>query len=78
MIYKGAETVKIRINLLKEMHRYIINMNDESIYKAWTSLGVPDCPQEDEYEFIATHSGLWYEVVSIFKTLTIRDIMENY
>ena len=72
------ETIKIRIELLKQMHKYILDTGDEDIYDVWFMEGVPDEPSEDDYEFIATHSEEFLEVVNLFDRLTRKDIRENY
>lgn len=46
-------TKEQRIQLLKQMNQYIIDLGDEEVYEAWFSLGVPDEPTEEDYEFIA-------------------------
>lgn len=43
-----------RIDVLKAMHSMMENYSgDEEAYYHWVSLGVPDCPSEDDYDFIA-------------------------
>ena len=42
---------------LKAMHEVMCNTNDEGLYMRWISLGVPDCPTEDDFEFIAGKRG---------------------
>lgn len=57
---------KARMSQLKAMHEVMINANDESIYMSWISCGVPDCPQDDDYEFIAEDDENYNEAVELF------------
>jgi hypothetical protein len=74
---KMTETTKIRIELLKQMNKYIINMGDEEIWMEWITLGVPDEPSEDDYEFIAENNDEWLDTVMLFGRLTKADIEEG-
>ena len=65
-------TKESRIAQLKAMHEVMINANDESIYVSWISCGVPDCPQEDDFEFIAEDNEEYNEVVDLFVELIQR------
>lgn len=65
-----TELQKTRVELLKGMHAYIINLGDESIYEAWILTGVPDCPNEEDFEFFATDNDEWNYVVRLFARLT--------
>ena len=58
-----------RMSQLKEMHEVMINSNNENIYMTWISCGVPDCPMEDDYEFIAEDDDNYNEVVDLFVEL---------
>lgn len=66
-------TKEQRIELLKEMNQYVIDMGDEEIYETWFTLGVPDEATEDDYEDIAEDLALWVCVCNIF-----GDIVEKY
>lgn len=59
-------TKEQRIELLKGMNRYVIDMGDEEIYEAWFTLGVPDEPTEDDYESIAEDLDHWVFICNIF------------
>lgn len=65
-------TKEQRIQLLKGMNQYIINLGDEEVYEAWFSCGVPDEATEDDYEFIAGDIGEWVGICQLFGRL-IRD-----
>ena len=66
---QSKEIIAIRKQLLKEMHKYIIEMGDEEIYMDWITLGVPDEPSEDDYEFIAENDDEWNDVCGLFGKL---------
>ena len=61
---------KTRVELLKGMHAYIINMGDESIYETWILTGIPDCPDEEDFEFFATDDNEWVHICKLFGRLT--------
>ena len=65
-------TKESRIKQLKAMHEVMINANDENIYMSWISCGVPDCPREDDYEFIAEDNEEYNEVIDLFVELVQR------
>lgn len=61
-----TELIKDRIELLLMMHDYIIEMGDEDIYMYWAQEGVPDCPDDEIIEFIATHDENWVATCKAF------------
>lgn len=65
-------TKEQRVQLLKQMNQYIIDLGDEEVYGAWISLGVPDEPTEEDYESIAEERLIWVYVCKLFGQL-IRD-----
>ena len=78
MTVTSKEMTKIKIDILKQMHKYILEMGDEEIYEAWVMGYVPDQPQEDDYEFIATDDNFWTETCEAFGRFVKLDIKENY
>ena len=66
--------VEIRINLAKQMNDFIINLGDEDIWEAWITEGIPDAPQEDDYEFFANDNKEWFELCCLFGRLTENEI----
>ena len=60
-------TKEQRIELLKGMNQYIIDLGDEEVYEAWFSLGVPD--EATDYEFIAGDIEEWVYVCQLFGRL---------
>ena len=64
-----------RVEILKAMHQYMMNVNDEDAYFHWTIIGVPDEPMEEDYESIAEDESEWEDIVKYFATL-IKDYDE--
>lgn len=62
-------TKEQRIQLLKEMNQYIIDLGDEETYVTWFCLGVPDEPTEDDYECIAENTEEWVHTCQLFGRL---------
>ena len=62
-------TKEQRIQLLKGMNQYIIDLGDEEIYVIWFRFGVPDEATEDDYEFIADDIEEWVGVCQLFGQL---------
>lgn len=62
-------TKDARIKQLKLMHELMRTANDEGIYETWIALGVPDEPQEDDFEFIAENSKEYNECFDLFAKL---------
>ena len=73
MTVTREELVKIRIKLAKQMNNYIINLGDEDIWWDWIQLGIPDAPQEDDFEFFAENDDDWIELCSLFEQLTRKE-----
>lgn len=69
MTVTREELIKIRIELAKQMNQYILNLGDEEIYDAWFEEGIPDGPQEDDYEFFASDDKEWKELCELFGAL---------
>lgn len=62
-----------RVELLKGMHNYIIDMGDDFIYDIWIRDGVPDEPDDEIFEFIASDENEWREVCALFGKLVEED-----
>ena len=61
-----------RIALLKAQHEIIVHINNEEAYMEWINI-VPDCPQDDDFEFIAENEELFADAMGCFK-----EIMNTY
>ena len=64
-------TKAMRMAQLKAMHEVILNANNENIYMSWI-ITVPDCPQDDDFEFIAEDDDNYNEVVDLFIKLVSK------
>lgn len=67
------DLIQLRKKLLKEMNAYIIEMGDEEIWMDWITLGVPDAPSEDDYDFIAENDDEWNDVCGLFGRLAVEE-----
>lgn len=61
----------LKVKLLKGMHEYVRNINDERAYMRWINI-VPDEPMEDDFEFIAEDKELWTDTCELFADLVKR------
>ena len=64
-------TIEIRKDQLKAMHEVIRNANNENIYMSWI-ITVPDCPQDDDFEWIAEDDDNYNEVIDLFIKLVSK------
>ena len=55
----------LKMNLLGDMNRYVINLGDEEAWEWWITV-VPDEMTEDDLEFIANDRELWTDVCTLF------------
>lgn len=62
-------TKQEKIELLKAMHSVMLGVDDESCYDTWIITGVPDCPSEEDFEFIAKDKEEFEYVVNLFCNL---------
>lgn len=63
---------KTRIELLKGMNTYMLQLGNETLLGAWFLTGIPDCPDEEDFEFFATDDNEWNYIVRLFGRLTIE------
>lgn len=63
---------KTRIELLKGMNTYMLQLGNETLLDAWFLIGIPDCPDEEDFEFFATDDNEWNYIVRLFGRLTIE------
>ena len=61
-----------RVNQLKAMHDLMCEANDEGIYMTWISLGVPDCPSDEDFVFIAMSDEQYNECFDLFVRLIAK------
>ena len=65
-------TKKARMTQLKAMHELMINANNENIYMSWIITGVPDEPNEGDFEYIAEDDKAYNECFDLFVKLIAR------
>ena len=65
--------IERKIELLKDMHNYILDMGDDLVYDIWIRDGVPDEPDDEIFEFIASNDDDWREVCELFGKLVKED-----
>lgn len=63
---------KTRVELLKGMNAYMLQLGNETLLGAWFLTGIPDCPDEEDFEFFATDDDEWNYIVRLFGRLTIE------
>ena len=70
----GENIIEARIKFLKQMNEYVLRfVNDEDNIMYWLTLGVPDCPDETDYESIAEDFDNFAYVCGIFyKTINME------
>lgn len=62
---------KIRLNNVKLMHETMMSMNNENAYMAWI-YEMPDCPNEDDFEWFAEDEERYAELYDYFMKLFKR------
>ena len=78
MIVSKEEMKKIRLDLVHQMHNYIINTGDEEIHDTWITECIPDEPCEDDFEWFANDASEFREMCEIFGRLVHIDETTNY
>lgn len=68
----AGHTKQARVNQLKAMHELMCEANDEEIYITWIYL-VPDCPSEEDFDYIAMDDSLYNEVFDLFVKLIAKN-----
>lgn len=63
---------KTRVELLKGMNTYMLQLGNETLLGAWFLTGIPDCPDEEDFEFFATDDNEWNYICRLFGRLTIE------
>lgn len=61
-----------RVEQLKAMHEVMTKANDERIYMSWASEGVPDCPSDDDFEYIASDTEQYEDIIKLFVRLVSK------
>lgn len=66
-----------RKEVLRSMHHLISELNNENAYLEWISVAVPDCPSDDDYEFIAEDEDCFVEAINAFKYIWDKYISDG-
>lgn len=69
MRYLTKEIKKEREEVVRSMHTLIFELNNEDAYLEWISVAVPDCPNDEDYEFIAEDEDCFVTTVNAFKRI---------
>lgn len=67
----SCHTRNARIIQLRAMHSLMQYANDEMIYESWIYL-MPDCPSDEDFEFIAINDKLYNECFDLFVKLIAK------
>ena len=51
---------------VKALNELILGLGDEDLIEVWLMNGVPDCPSEEDFEFIANDQEAFDETVNLF------------
>ena len=59
--------------IIKAMHTIVTGLNDErAYYNDWIVNGVPDCPTEDDFKFIAEDNECLTDTLKSFKRIITK------
>lgn len=78
MTVTREEMYKTRLDLVHQMHNYIMDTGDENIYEEWNTLCIPDEPCEEDFEMFASDPDFFRSMCEIFGRLVCTDETENY
>ena len=78
MTVTREEMRKIRLDLVHQMHDYIMKTGDEDIYDTWFTVCIPDGACEEDFEFFADDPEIFKEMCRVFGKLVHTDETENY
>ena len=59
-----------KVDFVKFMNELILATGDEDIFEIWFMNGVPDCPSEEDFEFIANNEESFRETTNTFIRLS--------
>lgn len=66
---------EVRKQHVKVMHEIVTQFcNDENLIMLWLSYGCPDCPQEDDFDFIADDIECYTDAVNIFNSIMVNEL----
>jgi hypothetical protein len=59
-----------RVEFIKALNEIVLGLGDEELIEGWLMNGVPDCPSEEDFEFIANDQESFDETVNCFVRLS--------
>ena len=65
-----------KVEFIKALNEIIIGLGDEDLIDLWLMNGVPDQPDQEDFEFIANNQKSFDEVVNCFVRLS-KNIKEG-
>lgn len=66
---------EVRKQHVKAMHEIVTQFcNDENLIMFWLSEGCPDCPQEDDFDFIADDIKCYTDTVNVFNSIMVHEL----
>lgn len=74
MTVTREEMRKTRLNLIRQMHDYVVSMGDEKIYEIWIRDYLPDSPDEEDFKFYADDPTEFREICKAFSRLILSTI----
>ena len=69
MYVTKEEMIKTKVDIAKQMNKYIINLGDEEIWMDWITLGIPDAADEEDFLYFAEDNKRWIELCNLFGRL---------
>lgn len=67
-----SSAMLMRMEQLELMHQLMMKANDENLYMRWITIGPPDDPSEDDFEFIAENNERYNECCDLFIELVSK------
>lgn len=62
----NALSVKVRVDNLKMMNAFIIDLDDSDIYALWVEYAIPDDATDETLQMIASDDFEYYDIKSCF------------
>ena len=59
-----------KVEFIKALNEIILGLGDEDLIEVWLTCGVPDQPDDEDFEFIANDQDSFDEVVNCFVRLS--------
>lgn len=59
-----------KVEFIKALNELMLGTTDEDLLEVWFMNGVPDCPSQEDFEFIANNEESFDDVVNCFIRLS--------